>query len=123
MTRKVITVDEGTKIMEAVKAMKKNGISQLPVVNGKVVEGTISEKLIVDRIREEKDVKAFMEKKVSEIMEDSLPQITETTGIEIISAMLESHPAVLVTKNGRLEGIISRSNVLEAMLKPKKGLQ
>ncbi len=117
---KVFTLQTDSKISDAIKAMKKHNISQLPVVENERVVGTVSESLIVDKMRGEKDLEEFGEKKLSEIMDDAMPQITEQTPAATVSSLLEHNQAVLVVKKGKITGIVSKSDLLGSMLKAKK---
>jgi predicted transcriptional regulator len=54
---------------------------------------------------------------VTAVMEDSLPTIQEDAPFNVVSAMLEHYPAILVSKEGKIRGIISKSDLLNVMLK------
>ncbi len=120
MTHKVITVPFDTTVKDAIVTMKKNNISQMPILENHAIIGMVSEKLIVDKMQKEKNLEEFTQKKVHEIMDESPPQITEQTKANAVSALLENNPAVLVIKKGKIDGIISRSDLLNSLIKPQK---
>lgn len=119
MSRKVKSTTPFDNVKGAVLSMKRNGISQLPVlVDGRPV-GTISERLLVDKMQHEKNLEEIGSKKVEEIMDDTLPTVTEEASIDTISALLESSQAILVTKKGIVVGVISRPDLFGPMLKKR----
>jgi predicted transcriptional regulator len=116
MTRPVMLVEARESLKRAIKALEKNGLSQLPVVKGEKQIGSISEKSILARINSAKGLdieKAFAE----EAMEEALPTIQPSTPESVIRQLLNFNAAVLVVEKGRIAGIITKSNLLEQMLK------
>ena len=117
MSKKVKSISPSTNVKDAILAMKRSSISQLPVVvDGRPV-GTVSERLLVDKMQHGKNMEDFGGGKIEEIMEDTLPTVTEDTPLSVVSALLESSQAVLVTKKGLVCGIISRPDLFGPMLK------
>jgi len=48
-------------------------------------------------------------------MEPPLPSVPEDTDVTVIRPLLETNSGVLVTKKGKLVGIITRSDLLEVV--------
>ena len=110
MTRNVIVTNPKEKIKKVSEIMVKNGISQMPVVeNGRVV-GMITEEGIVKHLSPN-----IAEEPVEKIMEPPLPSVPENTDIVAVRSLLETHPGILVTRKGRLVGIITRSDLLKVI--------
>ena len=120
MSSRVVTCTPEMLAKDAIKLMKKHGISQVPVIENQSAVGIVSERTIVDLMQKEKDTDKILEKKVIEIMEESLPQVTVETPSRAISVLLEHHQAALVVKKGKIAGIITRSDLLGSILKGKK---
>ena len=51
--------------------------------------------------------------RVSDVMEDSFPTISENTSMEGLSSMLNTSNAVLITRKGKIIGMITRADVLK----------
>ncbi len=117
MSKQVKCVQTNAKISSVIKLIKGNAISQLPVMQEEKVVGAVSESIIVKKMQSVKDLEEFREMEVSAIMEDVLPIVTEMAPFEVVSALLDHHPAVLVQSHGKITGIISKSDLLSSILK------
>ena len=108
MTPGVIVANPNDKISKVSEIMMREEISQLPVLDGDRVLGMITEEGIVRNLNPN-----IADETVEEIMEPSLPSVPEDTGMSMIRPLLEANPGVLVTRKGKLVGIITRSDLLE----------
>ena len=116
MTMPVMLVNAEESLKKAIKELEKHGLSQLPVVSGEKQIGSISEKSILAKINSEKGID--VEKaKADEAMEEALPTIQPSTPESVVRQLLNFNAAVLVVEKGRIAGIITKSNLLEQMLK------
>lgn len=109
MNKKVVFAKPKEKVKEIIKAMKRKGISQMPVLKEGKVCGVINEKIILENIAAGKNVG---EMKVEEVMDDSPPIISLNTTRRTILQILKEHSIVLVAEKGEVKGIISKSDVL-----------
>jgi len=112
MTSPVITVSKDDKLENVARIMWDNAISQIPVVDerGRIV-GTVLERNVVEAFIRygERALKCPAYK----FMSEPLPIISPSTKADIIAGMLSSETqAVLVVSEGRLVGIITRSDVM-----------
>jgi Predicted transcriptional regulator with C-terminal CBS domains len=114
MTRDLKYVKIGSRVIDAIKIMQDNSISQVPVLteDGKVV-GMISESNLVQHMLKGKDIKKIQESKVDEFMDPPYPIVDESTPINLIMAILTFYNAVLVSHQGKVIGIITRSDILK----------
>lgn len=119
MTGGVTDAKPGTSLRDSIKIMKKNSISQLPVIDEGRIVGTISEQSVIDRLHSAGNLNDLRKLKVEDIMGDSMPLIQENSPLPLVSAMLEHNSGLLVAKKGRILGIITKSDILGAMLKKK----
>lgn len=110
MTKDVIFARPDDRIQRVSELMMKHAISQLPVIEGKRVVGTITEKSIIRNLNS-----TVANDKVETVMEPPLPSVPEDTDISIIKPLLEAHPGVLVTSKGEVVGIIARSDLLKVI--------
>jgi predicted transcriptional regulator len=112
LQKNIITVQKNEPLSKVVKIMKEHGISQIPVFDGKHSVGSISEKAILRQIMAGKDLEEISKLPTEEIMEEAFPQINEEAPLSLISSLLQSYSAVLVTKKGEVIGIITKADLL-----------
>ncbi|MET1102108.1 MAG: CBS domain-containing protein [Pyrodictiaceae archaeon] len=111
----VITIAADEKVRKAIKLLDEHDISQLPVVDSNGVNiGTILESTILKAMMEEGE--EVLDKKVEEIMEEPLPQVSPSTPISVVQTILMSYPAVLVVERGKIKGIITKIDILRKRL-------
>ena len=137
MVRDVVTVHPDTDVAEAVKLLADHDVSALPVLDteGNLL-GVLSEADLIHRteIGTEKRRPWWLEavtgastlaeefakshgKKVGEVMTDGVISVTEETPLSEIAALFERKriKRVPVVKDGKLVGIVSRSNLIQAL--------
>lgn len=107
MTDKIISVQPDDDIEEAIKKMKKFNISQLPVISDNKSVGLVSEAIVLDGILHKKG------KKILDIMTDSPPVVSKNTGSDAIINLLQFAPMILVSDDGKLRGVITKSDVID----------
>jgi predicted transcriptional regulator len=108
----VIAVQKDETISKVVQMMKDHGYSQIPVFNKKQSVGSISEKTILREILVGKDLAQISKLPVETIMDDAFPQVTEEAPLSLISSLLQTYPAVLVSKKGNATGILTKADLL-----------
>ena len=113
--KNVVTVQKDEPISKVVKMMKEHGYSQIPVFEGTRSVGSISEKAILRQILAGKDLDAISKLPAEEIMEEAFPQINEDAPLSLISSLLQTYSAVLVSKKGEVIGIITKADLLRML--------
>jgi predicted transcriptional regulator len=106
--KNVVFVKPNDKLKLVVSKMKKQGISQLPVIDGQNVVGLVSEAIILDAVLDNKLSDAL----VKDVMKDAPPVITKDASVEVISNLLRFYPIILVAEKGRILGLITKSDLL-----------
>jgi CBS domain-containing protein len=137
MVRDVVTVRPDTDVAEAIKLLAEKDVSALPVLDkdGNLV-GVLSEADLIHRaeIGTEKHRPWWLEavtgastlaeefakshgKKVGEVMTDGVISVAEETPLSEIAALFERKriKRVPVVKDGKLVGIVSQSNLIQAL--------
>ena len=137
MVRDVVTVHPDTDVAEAIRLLAEHDVSALPVVDpaGNLV-GVLSEADLIHRVEigTEKHRPRWQEavtgastlaadfakshgKKVSEIMTSGVISVSEDTPLSEIATLFERKgiKRVPVAKDGKLVGIVSRSNLIQAL--------
>jgi len=143
MVRDVITVHPDTDVAEAIKLLGKHDVSALPVVDvhNRLV-GLISEADLIHRVEigTEKHRPWWMEavtgasaladdfakshgKKVHELMSSDVVSAGEDTSLSEIATLLERKriKRVPITRDGKLVGVVSRSNLIQALASAMAG--
>jgi len=103
--------DSPAKIIEI---MREKGISQLPVVDGNKIFGSITESSII-RIILTRGADSLKELKVRDLMEEPLPIVSPDETLENVSKMLLNNPALLVVEGGEIKGIITKHDVMKVL--------
>jgi len=138
MTNTVISVQPDATILQAARQMLQHHISGLPVIDkgGKIV-GILSEGDFLRRreTRTERRRSRWLEflmgpgrlaaeythshgNKVSEVMTTGVHTVTEGTDLEDVVELMERHriKRVPVMRGGKVVGIVTRSNLVHAMV-------
>ncbi len=136
MTREVVTVGPDTDVSDIVAAMLKHRISAVPVVRDGAVVGIISEGDLLRRAETGTEAKRsrWLEiftptqtlaadyvrshaRKASEIMTEGVVTVAFDAPIAEIARVLETRgiKRVPVVQGGKLVGIVSRANLLQAL--------
>ncbi|MFH2028305.1 MAG: CBS domain-containing protein [Nanoarchaeota archaeon] len=110
MTHKVIFVSSGDDIKEAIEKMKKHNISQVPVLDEDKSVGLVSESSILSAYEKKS-------KKIKDIMEDAPPVISKNTSLSVFSDLLRFYSLIIVSDQGKLKGVITKSDLLAKMFK------
>ena len=122
MSGPVIMVESKEKIRNAVKLMRENNVSQLPVIiDGKVI-GSIQESTIIEKLLQSRDSEQIFNENVETIMETGFATVNPSIELEEILALLsKGRSAVLVVDMGKVVGIITKIDVVSTLTHSKKG--
>ncbi|MEA3378559.1 MAG: CBS domain-containing protein [Nanoarchaeota archaeon] len=115
MNKKIISISETTKVEQIIKLLQKFGISQIPVIDGCNVKGIIYEKDLLQKINS----KNFNDLTAKEIMKDAPPIVTENTEFLVLKSLLQHYPLVIVSKQGCIAGIVTKSDILMNIIQDK----
>jgi predicted transcriptional regulator len=110
MTKDVLFAKPQNSILKVSEVMVRHGISQMPVLNGSRIIGTITEEDIIRNLSA-----TIAEEKVQKIMDPPLPTASEETSVDAVRPLLERHQGILVTRGKEFVGIITRSDLLKTI--------
>lgn len=109
MTKDPVTIDARDPASVAVELMQNHNFSQIPVLRGTQMIGMVTEKDIIRNL--DHDMK---ELSVQTVMSpEGIPIIDETTLVDVITPLFQTYQAILVHNQGRIRGIITRSDLLK----------
>lgn len=114
-SNEIVGVQKDTPLLKVVQLMKDHGYSQLPVFDGKQSVGSISEKTILRLILAGKNLSQISMTSTGEIMEEAFPQVSEDAPITTISNLLQTYSAVLISKKGKMVGIVTKADILRTL--------
>lgn len=110
VTKKVISIKPEDSVNYAVKLMKKNDVSQIPIIENERCVGSISDKTILRNLN-----RASGSTEVKEIMDEPFPMISSNDSIDVVKTLLEYHQAVLILEEGKVVGIVTKHDLLKLL--------
>jgi CBS domain-containing protein len=142
MTTKVVTVGANTSVQALASLLSERGISGVPVVEGDRVIGIVSEGDLLHRAeigterrvqhrrsrwfeaREEASARDYVKshgRTVGDLMTRRVISVVETADLAEVAAVMETSriKRVPVMRDGKLVGIISRANLVRALVATK----
>jgi cystathionine beta-synthase len=113
-TPAVVSTTPGAPVRQALGLMTLHDVSQLPVMEGDNCVGSVSDWSLSQKSLENPKL---LDATVSEVMDSPFPMIAADQPIEsVVKLLSKSNPAVLVRRNGSIEGIVTRSDMLHYMM-------
>ena len=114
MNKRVITVERGRLVSEAIRTMKKFGLSQVPVTSDGLIVGSVSEKSVLDKVIElgNTDLSSL---KVEDIMDEAYPTVNDSTPLKALFPLMKHNQAIMITKKEKILGIITKADLLKVV--------
>lgn len=113
---KVVGVQAHDPVAKGVRVMRETGFSQLPVFSGSQVIGSLTEKIILQRLMLTPSPEELSKLPIEKIMDEAFPTVSEETPLPMVSALLQYEPAVLVARKGRVLGIVTKADLLKVVV-------
>lgn len=110
---KVVTIQSTDKVHQASDLMRATGYSQLPVLKGEIPVGSISERGIFDLLRQGSTMDQLGQTVISKVMDESYPVVADSTPISSVTSLMGSSGAVLVSRKGKIVGMITNADILK----------
>jgi predicted transcriptional regulator len=104
------SVHQDDTVADAIKKLG-NEIDQLPVMDEDKCIGSFSNRRIMSLLNDPD----FKNKKIRDVMEPPFPIISEEESLGKVRKLLEIFDAVLTTQEGKINGIITRSDLLKML--------
>jgi cystathionine beta-synthase len=112
----LVTVQTHYRVRDAVALLHEHRVSQLPVVSAHdpaTVVGAIGERGLLKRAAENPSV---LDAEIVEAMEPPFPAVSIDDPVrEAVELLVGDQQALLVTRDGRAEGLVTRTDLLEAL--------
>lgn len=109
----LFTVTKNSTIGEAIKIMNKEGVDQMPVVEGGEFVGSVTTNSLIERIISDPSIK---DKSVGEIMDKPMQMVALDSTLDVLSSMLnKTNKALLVRDENEKAHIITQHDILKAI--------
>ena len=110
----IVSVAPGTTVRQALRLMSLHNVSQLPVIEGANCVGSVSDWSLSAKSLD--DTK-LLDATVSQVMDAPFPIVDVAQPVDAVAKLLsKSNPAVLVRANGSVQGIVTRSDMLNYLM-------
>jgi cystathionine beta-synthase len=110
----LVSIAPAASVRQALRLMALHDVSQLAVMDAGNCVGVVSEGVLSTRALE--DTK-LLDAPMSDVMDPPLPTVEFDAALGPVTKLLsKANPAVLVRRAGRVEGIVTRSDVLHHMM-------
>jgi cystathionine beta-synthase len=111
----LVSVAPGASVRQALGLIALHDVSQLAVMDNTSCVGVVSESGLSTRALENTKL---LDAPVSDVMDAPLPTVDYDATLEQATKLLsKANPAILVKRGGRIEGILTRSDVLHFVMK------
>src|SRR5262245_12727150 len=113
-TPQIVSVPPGATVRQALRLMSQHDVSQLPVMDGANCVGSVSDWSLSAKSLEDTKV---LDRTVSEVMDAPFPVVDLSQPVDAVAKLLsKSNPAVLVRCNVSVQGIVTRSDMLNYLM-------
>lgn len=112
-SKKVVTIQCTDLVHQASDLMRSTGYSQLPVLKGDVPVGSLSERSIFELLRQGHTMEQLAKTTISKVMDESFPVVSDSTPITTVTSLMSDCNAVLVSKKGKIVGMITNADMLK----------
>jgi predicted transcriptional regulator len=107
----LVTVGPDALLAAAAQKLEGGGFSQLPVVEGRAVVGSLSEAAVLKSLAGAGSHRV----KVREVLEPAYPVLDPGFPAELLAGILGRYPAVLVARRGELVGIVTKADLIRGL--------
>ena len=112
-TMDLLSIQPQATVEDAVKLITENNISQLPVIEGKEVKGSIIDAELFGKLLANPELK---EKLVQEVMAPAFPMVAFNATIEEVSPLITKEvPAVLTRDQNEKLHIITKQDIIQSI--------
>lgn len=114
-TRSLVKVRPDDLLREAARRMRQNAVSQLPVMEGDLMVGSLTDRMVVDCLADPTRASRLDWLIVKEVMREPFPQLDVATPGAVATPLLRHASAVMVTERGRFVGILTQADLFRAL--------
>lgn len=113
--RRLVTLDAESPVSEAMAAMKKYDIEQIPVMVNGAMGGSITQSGLFKKLMEDADIK---DKKISEVIEAAMPVVSMETRVDRLTQFINKDNAGVLAKDDSGDyHILTKYDIINAFSK------
>jgi predicted transcriptional regulator len=112
-SKEVVSIQSTETVHQASETMRRTGYSQLPVLQGEIPVGSISERGIFEMLRQGCTMEQMKAMPVSKAMGESFPIVSDSTPMSSVTMLMSDSNAVLVSCKGKVVGLITNADMLK----------
>jgi cystathionine beta-synthase len=110
----IVSVSPGATVRQTIRLLALHNVSQAPVMDGSVCIGSVAESQLTSQSLADPKV---LDQTVSDVMDQPFPVVDSDQAVESVAKLLsKSNRAVLMKKDGVVQGIVTRFDVLEYLM-------
>ncbi len=113
MTGNIVKLKSTATVSEARDLMSKYSISQLPVVRGELVIGSVNERMWLDLLETYHNFSSLKNEIVENVMGEAIPMVPKSAKVKEISSLLRHYGSIVVVDSGKIVGIVSTADLLD----------
>ena len=111
----VVTIDALDTVRTAVNIMRKYDISQLPVLQSRIVIGSIQESTVINWLSRSRNVEKLFSNSVYNIMDKPFATVEPDMEVDtVVSLFSQGNSAILVMEKGKIIGIVTKIDILSS---------
>ena len=107
----LVTIESSATLATAAQRLEGGAFSQLPVVDAGRVVGSLSESALLRALAQPSPRRP----RVRDVLEAAYPVVDEGFPADLLPGLLGRYPAVLVAKNGELQGIVTKADLIRGL--------
>ncbi len=111
LSTNLVSIEGGSTLTQAAQLMDRGAFSQLPVMEGGRVTGSLSESALLKALAQPDGRRS----RVRDVQEASYPQVDEDFPADLLAPLLTRYPAVLVARRGELRGIVTKTDLIRGL--------
>lgn len=113
-SKEIVKLKPSDSLHDAIHKMRKMSISQIPIFDGSEPVGVITEDGVVRHLADS-DESSWKKIKLEDVMEARPPMVDYQTPARALVPLVRYSKCVLVTKGGKIFGIITASDTLKML--------
>lgn len=112
MTYPIMTAAPDQNVPSILRIMRKNWLSQMPIMHERNPVGLITEGTLLETIEQGTDLTTLC---AADVMDDPPPMLPANTPIKATIQLLE-HTPILLVKEGKRTGIVAKTDILASTI-------
>ncbi|MCX6140254.1 MAG: cysteine synthase [Candidatus Kapabacteria bacterium] len=106
----LVSLSSTATVQEALSLMSSYEVSDVPVIDGDTLVGTVRENKLMSAVIEDRSA---LDRKIENEMDTPAPIVDAHEDVQTGINMLRNTPMIVISEFGRLSGVITRHDVLE----------